>query len=165
MNFPIGKEKKRVVDIFLENLLCFITTMPSKKVVFIEMARFRTPTLEHQKRMLNRLHQALTWRRKLISNVTTLMLYSTVGMGEMLSLEKQINFNIQWSMTLTDMKLTEFMRLTEQSATTELYFVNKLHDFTGIYYLSGNFYYNDFFRKTHARLYTYLKSHNMTNNC
>ena len=31
--------------------------------------------------------------------------------------------------------------------------VNKLHDFTGIHDLSGNFCYDDFFRKTHARLY------------
>ena len=27
-----------------------------------------------------------------------------------------------------------------------------LHDFTGMHYLSGNFCYDDFFRKTHARL-------------
>ena len=31
--------------------------------------------------------------------------------------------------------------------------VNKLHDFTGIHDLSGNFCYEDFFGKTHARLY------------
>ena len=27
------------------------------------------------------------------------------------------------------------------------------HDFTGMHYLNGNFPYDDFFRKTHARLY------------
>ena len=32
------------------------------------------------------------------------------------------------------------------------HFVNKMHDFKGIHDLSGNFCYNDFFRKTHARL-------------
>ena len=37
--------------------------------------------------------------------------------------------------------------------------VNKLHDFTGIHDLSGNFYYNDFFRKTHARLYFVLSGY------
>ena len=34
--------------------------------------------------------------------------------------------------------------------------VNKLHDFKGIHYLSGKFCYDDFFRKTHARLYLHL---------
>ena len=29
--------------------------------------------------------------------------------------------------------------------------VNKLHDFNGMHDLSGNFCYDDFFRKTHAR--------------
>ena len=32
------------------------------------------------------------------------------------------------------------------------YLVNKLHDFTGMPCLSGKFGYDDFFRKTHARL-------------
>ena len=32
------------------------------------------------------------------------------------------------------------------------HFVNKLHDFKGIHDLSGKFCYDDFFRKTHARL-------------
>ena len=31
--------------------------------------------------------------------------------------------------------------------------VNKLYDFTGMLDLSGNFCYDDFFRKSHARLY------------
>ena len=31
--------------------------------------------------------------------------------------------------------------------------VNKLHDFNGMHDLSGNFCYDDFFRKTHTRLY------------
>ena len=30
--------------------------------------------------------------------------------------------------------------------------VNKLHDFTGMHDLSGNFRYDEFFAKTHARL-------------
>ena len=30
---------------------------------------------------------------------------------------------------------------------------NKLYDFTGMHYLSGKFCYDDFFSKTHARLY------------
>ena len=30
---------------------------------------------------------------------------------------------------------------------------NKLHDFSGMHYLSGKFCYDNFFRKTHARLY------------
>ena len=34
------------------------------------------------------------------------------------------------------------------------YLVNKLHDFTGMLDLSGNFCYDDFFRKSHARLYS-----------
>ena len=36
------------------------------------------------------------------------------------------------------------------------HFVNKLHDFKGIHDLSGNFGYDDFFRKTHSRLYSIL---------
>ena len=32
--------------------------------------------------------------------------------------------------------------------------VNKLHDFTGMLDLSGNFCYDNFFRKSHARLYS-----------
>ena len=32
------------------------------------------------------------------------------------------------------------------------HFVNKMHDFKGIHDLSGIFCYDDFFRKTHARL-------------
>ena len=31
---------------------------------------------------------------------------------------------------------------------------NKMHDFTGMHYVSGKFCYDDFFRKSHARLYT-----------
>ena len=34
-----------------------------------------------------------------------------------------------------------------------LRFVNKLHDFKGIHDLSGNFCYEDFCGKTHARMY------------
>ena len=34
--------------------------------------------------------------------------------------------------------------------------VNKLHDFNGMHDLSGNFCYDDFFRKTHERLYLVL---------
>ena len=36
--------------------------------------------------------------------------------------------------------------------------VNKLYDFTGIHDLSGDFCHDDFFRKTHARLYMILTS-------
>ena len=36
--------------------------------------------------------------------------------------------------------------------------MNKLHDFTGMHYPSGNFCYNDFFCKTHARLYSQLSN-------
>ena len=59
-------------------------------------------------------------------------------------------------MTLTDMKITEYMGLRENSATTELfiyYLLNKLFDFIGMHDLCANFSYDDFFRKTHARLY------------
>ena len=46
------------------------------------------------------------------------------------------------------------MRLTEKSATTEVFnLVNKLYDFTGMLDLSGNFCYDNFFRKSHAQLY------------
>ena len=34
-----------------------------------------------------------------------------------------------------------------------LYLVNNRHDFKGMHDLKGNFPYDDFFRKTHARLY------------
>ena len=48
------------------------------------------------------------------------------------------------------------MGLTEKSATTKLFiqYVNNRHDFKGMYDFRGNFLYDDFFRKTHARLYT-----------
>ena len=47
-----------------------------------------------------------------------------------------------------DMRLTEFMGLTEKSCYDKaLNLVNNRHDF------KGNFPYDDFFRKTHARLY------------
>ena len=59
--------------------------------------------------------------------------------------------DIQWSMTLTGMKLTEYMR-GKMCHDRAFHFVNELHDFQGIHYLSGNFCYDDFFRKTHARL-------------
>ena len=35
-----------------------------------------------------------------------------------------------------------------------LYLVNNRHDFKGMHDFKGNFPYDDFFRKTHARLYT-----------
>ena len=35
-----------------------------------------------------------------------------------------------------------------------LYSVNNRHDFTGMHVLNGSFPYDDFFRKTHARLYS-----------
>ena len=35
--------------------------------------------------------------------------------------------------------------------------VNKLHDFIGIHCLSGKFCYDNFFRKTHARLYKWMQ--------
>ena len=34
-----------------------------------------------------------------------------------------------------------------------LYLVNNRHDFKGMHDFKGNFHYDDFFRKTHARLY------------
>ena len=37
-----------------------------------------------------------------------------------------------------------------------LYSVNNRHDFKGMYDFKGNFLYDDFFRKTHARLYFLL---------
>ena len=43
-----------------------------------------------------------------------------------------------------------------------LYLVNNRHDFKGMHDFKGNFPYDDFFRKTHARLYmnkTSLKGH------
>ena len=76
---------------------------------------------------------------------------TTGAVGQFIATQMQI----QWSMTLTDMRLTEFMGFMGKSAITELsiYLVNKLHDFTGMPDLSGNIYYDYFFRKTHARLY------------
>ena len=42
-------------------------------------------------------------------------------------------------MTLTDMKITEYMGLRENSATTELFIlVNKLHDFIRMHDLRGH---------------------------
>ena len=38
------------------------------------------------------------------------------------------------------------------------YSVNKRHDFSGIHDISGNFPYDDIFRKNHARLYSALFS-------
>ena len=35
--------------------------------------------------------------------------------------------------------------------------VNKLYDYTGMLDLSGNFCYDDFFRKSHARLYSQIE--------
>ena len=40
-----------------------------------------------------------------------------------------------------------------------LYLVNNRHDFKGMHDFKGNFPYDDFFRKTHARLYFFLFMH------
>ena len=57
-------------------------------------------------------------------------------------------------MTLTDMRLTEFMGFKGKKGYDEaLYSVNKRHDITGIHDINGNFPYDDIFRKNHARLY------------
>ena len=40
----------------------------------------------------------------------------------------------------------------KKSYDRAFHLVNKLHDFTGMHYLSGKFCYDDFFRKNHARL-------------
>ena len=54
-------------------------------------------------------------------------------------------------MTLTDIKLTEFMGLTEKKCYDRAFHLaNKLYDFAGMHYLSGKFGYDDFFRETHA---------------
>ena len=37
-----------------------------------------------------------------------------------------------------------------------LYLVNNRHDFKGMHDFKGNFPYDDFFRKTHARLYSVI---------
>ena len=58
------------------------------------------------------------------------------------------NKSIQWSMTLTDMKLTG-----KKCYDRAFHLVNKLHDFKGIHDLRGDFCYDDCFRKSHARLY------------
>ena len=58
-----------------------------------------------------------------------------------------VDVPIQSWMTLTDMRLTEFMGLTEKSAMTK-------HGFKGMQNFKGNFPYDDLFRKTHARLYS-----------
>ena len=52
------------------------------------------------------------------------------------------------------MRLTEYMGLKEKSATAAFHLVTNWHDFSGMHDLSGNFSYDDFFRKTHAPLYT-----------
>ena len=57
----------------------------------------------------------------------------------------------QWSITLTDIKLTEYMGLTEKSAKKRaFYLANKLHDFTGMHNLSRKFCSHDFFRTNRA---------------
>ena len=63
-------------------------------------------------------------------------------------------YSLQSCMTLTDIRLTEFMYFTEKMGYKEApYSVNKRHDFSGIHDISGNFPYDDIFRKNHARLY------------
>ena len=58
-------------------------------------------------------------------------------------------------MTLTGMRLTEFMGLTEKKCYDKaLNLVNNRHDFKGMDDLKGYFPYDDFFRKNHARLYS-----------
>ena len=53
-----------------------------------------------------------------------------------------------------DMNLTEYMGFTEKKCYCRAFhLVNKLHHFNGMHDLSGNFCYDDFFCKTHARLY------------
>ena len=48
-------------------------------------------------------------------------------------------------MTLTDMRLTDFMGLTEKKCYDKaLYLVNNRHDFKGMHDLQGNFPYDDF---------------------
>ena len=60
-------------------------------------------------------------------------------------------------MTLTDMRLTEFMGFAEKKGYAEaLHSVNKRHSFTGIHCINRKFPYNDIFCKNHAQLY--LKS-------
>ena len=57
-------------------------------------------------------------------------------------------------MTLTDMRLTEFMGFTEKGLRrSSLSSVNKRHGITGIHDINGNCPYDDIFRKNHARQY------------
>ena len=67
---------------------------------------------------------------------------------------------VHWCMTLTDLRLMEFMVLTGFMVLTEkramtLYSVNNRHEFTGMHDLNGNFPYDGFLRRTHARQYFY----------